>query len=38
MKMPTIVGIFIFIDRENFMLNCVEHEKSWEWKKKGFIT
>ena len=31
MKMPTIVGIFIFISRENFMLSLVEHEK-------GFIT
>ena len=29
MKMPTIVGIFIFIGRENFMLNCV----CWAWKK-----
>ena len=29
MKMPTIVGIFIFISRENFMLRCVEHEKSF---------
>ena len=27
MKMPTIVGIFIFISRENFMLSCAEHEK-----------
>ena len=29
MKMPTIVGIFIFIGRENFMLSRVEHEKSF---------
>ena len=29
MKMPTIVGIFIFISRENFMHSCVEHEKSF---------
>ena len=33
MKMPTIVGIFIagifiFINRENFMLGWVEHENS----------
>ena len=27
MKMPTIVGIFISISRESFMLSCVEHEK-----------
>ena len=27
MKMPTIVGIFIFIRRDNFMLSRVEHEK-----------
>ena len=29
LKMPTIVGIFIFISRENFMLSLVEHEKSF---------
>ena len=29
MKMPTIVGIFIFISWENFMLSWVEHEKSF---------
>ena len=29
MKMPTLVGIFIFISRENFMLSGVEHEKSF---------
>ena len=29
MKMPTIVGIFIFISRENFMLSRVEYEKSF---------
>ena len=29
MKMPTKVGIFIFISRENFMLSWVEHEKSF---------
>ena len=27
MKMPTIVGIFTFISRENFMLSRAEHEK-----------
>ena len=27
MKMPTIVVIFIFISRENFMLSSVEHDK-----------
>ena len=31
MKMQIIVGIFIFISRENFMHSSVEHEK-------GFIT
>ena len=35
MKMPTIVGIFIFISRENFMLNCVEHEKSLKYSGPG---
>ena len=29
MKMPTIVGIFIFISREIFMLSWIEHEKSF---------
>ena len=29
MKMPTIVGIFTFISRENFMLSWVEHEKKF---------
>ena len=29
MKMPTIVGIFIFISRENFMLGRDEYEKSF---------
>ena len=29
MKMPTIVGIFIFISRENFMISWFEHEKSF---------
>ena len=29
MEMSTIVGIFIFISRENVMLSCVEHKKSF---------
>ena len=29
MKMPTIVGIFISISRENSLLSLVEHEKSF---------
>ena len=29
MKMPTILGIFIFISRENFMLCGDEHEISF---------
>ena len=28
-KMPTIVGILTFKSRKNFMLNSVEHEKSF---------
>ena len=28
-KMPTIVGILTFMSRKNFMLNSVEHEKSF---------
>ena len=29
MKISTIVGIYIFISRENFMLSRDEHEKSF---------
>ena len=29
MKMPILVGIFMFISRENFMLSWVEQEKSF---------
>ena len=38
MKMATIVGIFIFISRENFMLSLTEREKkfynlgAWIWR------
>ena len=28
-KMPTIVGILTFMSRINFVLSCVEHEKSF---------
>ena len=28
-KMPTIVGILTIMSRKNFMLSCVEHEKSF---------
>ena len=28
-KMPTIVGILTFMSRKKFMLNSVEHEKSF---------
>ena len=28
-KMLTVVGILIFMSRKNFMLNSVEHEKSF---------
>ena len=28
-KMPTTVGILTFMSRKNFMLNRVEHEKSF---------
>ena len=28
-KMPTIVGIFTFMSRKNFMLSLVEHETSF---------
>ena len=29
MKMPTTVGIFIFISRDISMLSCVEHEETF---------
>ena len=29
MKMPTYVGIFIFVSRENFMLSLFEHENDF---------
>ena len=29
-KMPTVVGILTFMSRKNFMLSCVEHEKSFK--------
>ena len=29
MKMPTIVGIFIFKSRESYMLSSIEHEKKF---------
>ena len=35
-KMPTIVGILIFISRKNFMLNSVEHEKSYITSGPGY--
>ena len=35
-KMPTIVGILIFISRINFMLSWVEHEKSFITSRPGF--
>ena len=28
-KMPTIVGILTFMSKINFVLSCVEHEKSF---------
>ena len=28
-KMPTVLGILTFMSRKNFMLNCVEHQKSF---------
>ena len=37
MKMPIIVGIFIFISRGNFMLSWVEHERSFITLDSGLI-
>ena len=36
-KMPTIVGILIFISRKNFMLNWVEYEKSFITSGPSFL-
>ena len=37
MKMPTIVGIYMFISRENFMVSQVEHENSFVTSGSGRI-
>ena len=34
-KMPTIVGILTFMSRINFVLSCVEHEKSFITSRPG---
>ena len=34
-KMPTIVGILIFMSKINFVLRCVEHEKSFITSRPG---
>ena len=36
-KMPTIVGILTFMSGENFMLNLVEHEKSFITSGPGLL-
>ena len=36
-KMPTIVGILIFMSRKNFMLSCIKHEKSFITSGPGVI-
>ena len=36
-KMPTIVGILIFMSRINFVLSCVEYEKSFITSGPGLI-
>ena len=36
-KMPTIVGILTFMSGENFMLNWVEHEKSFITSGTGLV-
>ena len=37
-KMPTIVGILTYMSGKNFMLNWVEHEKSFITSGPGQIT
>ena len=32
-KMPTVIGILTFMSRINFMLSCIEHEKSFNLQK-----
>ena len=34
-KMPTIVGILTFMSKINFVLSCVEHEKSFITSRPG---
>ena len=36
MKLQTIVGMFVFSSKENFMFNSVEHEKSFIFSRPGF--
>ena len=38
MKMPTIIGIFIFISRETFMPSRVEHENSFTSSGPGAVN
>ena len=37
-KMPTIVGIFTFVSRKNFMLSSVEHEIIFITSGPGWIV
>ena len=34
-KMPTIVGILTFMSRINFVLSCVEHERTFITSEPG---
>ena len=37
-KMPTVVGILTFINRINFVLNCVKHGKSFITTGPGILA
>ena len=37
MKMPTLVGIFIFISTENFMLRGADHKKCFITSEPGLL-
>ena len=36
-KMPTIVDILTFMSKMNFVLNCVEYEKSFLTSRPGLV-
>ena len=37
MKMPTLVGIFMFVSRETFILSCVKNEQRLITSEPGLV-